>query len=1061
MKKALVILLGVLLSPLAPAQSASKSPLLRPDPGMHTAAIGRIATEDTGRLILTCSNDKTAKLWRLNHDAGLDGPAQEHLRTLRPPIGPGEQGKLFACALSSDGSLAAVGGWTAGKNEKESVYLFDTSSGRMLCQVPGLPNVVTDLSFSPSGEFLAVAMAEGGLRIYEISKVFHLSLGYEWARDDSYEAECYGIAWQSDGRQEWCATSCYDGWVRLYRIGQEPPRRAGQREPFNRLNPVTKVLAIEGARPFSLAFSPDGEFLAVGFSDRPAVCVLDGKSLEVQYFPKTATIKNGDLGIVSWIAPASPKGSFSLAAGGSWHNDTGKVLFRIWSDAGTGTSSDVEVAGDGIEDAITLPGGGLLWASGEPSWGRVQWSQKTASGRPGWQSDTLATSPIADFRGAGPYFGLNADASVVEFTYGYAEKTVYRFDLMERHLDDMSGPGASLDKGIHLPLHESLAVSGWLNTPNPALNDRPLPIAENDVSRSLAIAPGGTHFVLGTEWSLRCFGRDGRPVWELPAPGPVYALNLSDDGSLAVAAYGDGTIRWHEVDRGGNVLMVLFPHADRKRYMLWNASGYYDCSPNAEDLLGWHLDSGPGREAGFVPASKFRDRFYRPDVLSQLLATRDLPIALRQANEVLGRRETPAEKSVINLENSQPPVVEISVGGALGEVEVGPNASSVSVTYRVRSPNSASVKKMRMLIDGRPVSMEVPIPDLSKSGSEARLDVPLPQGLGCTVGLLAENEHATSEPALLMVKRSAPQMPVEPKPLDPKPVQPNLVPEPKPVPAPAPALDPTPPREPSPIMANSLKPSLYLLAIGVSDYLENEYLPDLGYAAIDARDFAAAFQKQEGGLYQKVSVKLLDDAQATSGNILDGLEWIKKETTSKDVAVIFVAGHGENDEELRYFFCPHDYDHKRRMRTGVSMEDIQITVSGIAGKVLLFVDTCHAGNAVGSMAKAKRGAAQGVDITGMVNELSSSENGAVVFASCTGRQQSMEDATWKNGAFTEAVLEGLGGKADLLGNGKITVSTLEAFVAERVKALTEGEQTPTVAKPQTITDFPIAVKAAP
>ena len=114
-----------------------------------------------------------------------------------------------------------------------------------------------------------------------------------------------------------------------------------------------------------------------------------------------------------------------------------------------------------------------------------------------------------------------------------------------------------------------------------------------------------------------------------------------------------------------------------------------------------------------------------------------------------------------------------------------------------------------------------------------------------------------------------------------------------------------------------------------------------------------------------------------------------------------------------------------------------------------------------AMAKAKRGAAQGVDITGMVNELSSSENGAVVFASCTGRQQSMEDATWKNGAFTEAVLEGLGGKADLLGNGKITVSTLEAFVAERVKALTEGEQTPTVAKPQTITDFPIAVKAAP
>ncbi|MEZ5432814.1 MAG: hypothetical protein R3F31_16940 [Verrucomicrobiales bacterium] len=76
--------------------------------------------------------------------------------------------------------------------------------------------------------------------------------------------------------------------------------------------------------------------------------------------------------------------------------------------------------------------------------------------------------------------------------------------------------------------------------------------------------------------------------------------------------------------------------------------------------------------------------------------------------------------------------------------------------------------------------MEVPIPDLSQSGSEERLDVPLPQGLGCTVGLLAENEYATSEPALLMVKRSAPPKPLEPKPLEPKPLEPKPL-EPKPL----------------------------------------------------------------------------------------------------------------------------------------------------------------------------------------------------------------------------------------------------------------------------------------
>ena len=37
---------------------------------------------------------------------------------------------------------------------------------------------------------------------------------------------------------------------------------------------------------------------------------------------------------------------------------------------------------------------------------------------------------------------------------------------------------------------------------------------------------------------------------------------------------------------------------------------------------------------------------------------------------------------------------------------------------------------------------------------------------------------------------------------------------------------------------------------------------------------------------------------------------------------------------------------------------------------------------------------------------------------------------WGNGAFTKALVEGLGGKAALLGNGTISLSELDAFVAE-------------------------------
>src|SRR6185295_9188229 len=102
-----------------------------------------------------------ARLWEL--------PSGRLLRVLRPPVGEDNEGKLFACALSPDGSLAAVGGWTAWEWEgKVSVYLFDTATGRLIRRIPGLPNGIGDLAFSAQGHYLAAGLGTGGgLRVWE------------------------------------------------------------------------------------------------------------------------------------------------------------------------------------------------------------------------------------------------------------------------------------------------------------------------------------------------------------------------------------------------------------------------------------------------------------------------------------------------------------------------------------------------------------------------------------------------------------------------------------------------------------------------------------------------------------------------------------------------------------------------------------------------------------------------------------------------------------------------------------------------------------------------------
>jgi uncharacterized caspase-like protein len=250
--------------------------------------------------------------------------------------------------------------------------------------------------------------------------------------------------------------------------------------------------------------------------------------------------------------------------------------------------------------------------------------------------------------------------------------------------------------------------------------------------------------------------------------------------------------------------------------------------------------------------------------------------------------------------------------------------------------------------------------------------------------------------------------------------------------------------------AELTKPKLYILAVGVAEYRNPSW--SLNYPAKDARDFVEAMRSQEGALYRKVEFKLLTDKLATKDNILDGLEWVGRQTTSRDVAMVFFAVRDFKDNRNRYFLCSQNFEEQSLMRTGVAYSDIRSAVEAIAGKALFFVDTGHAGNAAGS-----NGLGSPADINLRVNELSGAGNGVIVFTAATGKQGSLEDAQWGNGAFTKALVEGLNGAADVKKQGKITVAMLDSYVVERVKELTAGKQTPATVKPETVPDFPIAI----
>ena len=100
------------------------------------------------------------------------------------------------------------------------------------------------------------------------------------------------------------------------------------------------------------------------------------------------------------------------------------------------------------------------------------------------------------------------------------------------------------------------------------------------------------------------------------------------------------------------------------------------------------------------------------------------------------------------------------------------------------------------------------------------------------------------------------------------------------------------------------------------------------------------------------------------------------------------------------------------------------------------------------------------DNNDVVNDFLHSDRGVVVFAASTGRQVSMEDPSWGNGAFTKALVEGLGApgvpsRAKLPDDDAITPKLLDAYIARRVKILTDGKQSPVMSS--TAPEFPIAM----
>ena len=251
-------------------------------------------------------------------------------------------------------------------------------------------------------------------------------------------------------------------------------------------------------------------------------------------------------------------------------------------------------------------GAGIAAGAADPAFGLIA----ADGGKRVWQEGVTA-----DMRGKmRDAFAIAADGRSVRFGLGLGAKDPVLFDLAAFRLADAPQTPA----GFAPPKTSGLAVSDWENNTAPKLNGKPIALEDYEMSRALAIAPDASRFVLGTEWRLRAYRADGGELWQKPVPGVAWGVNIGGNGKLVVAAYDDGTIRWHRL-ADGQELLALFVHAKDRRYIAWTPQGYYAASPGGEDLIGWHVNRGFDTAPDFYPASTFASTYCRPDIVKAAL----------------------------------------------------------------------------------------------------------------------------------------------------------------------------------------------------------------------------------------------------------------------------------------------------------------------------------------------------------------------------------------------------------------------------------------------------------
>ena len=705
------IIFLMVFSCLSPA--FGEDPVLVIAPGGHKGIIQDVIFTKDGRSLVSASRDKTVMVW----DVATGGIR----RIIRGEIGEGNEGKIYAAALSPDNEWLAVGGWLAGNLEDtRAIRLYHFPTGRLTTRLKGHTNVVTALAFSNDRWYLASGSSDKTVRIWDLvqKKVIHTLSGHKgYICEVSFLPDNLRVVSASDGDDNnlilWDAMSGkrlkqMEGHTKkVNAIAVSPNGKtiaSGSDDKTIRLwdgrdGSFIKVLARMERGAGSLSFSPDGKKILTGIGDQDSdqyyscrlFAVPSGRELYAFDRYKNTVPATG----------FSPDGNL-CATGGGLANE-----IYIW-DAHTHAVKH-RLAGKGK----------MVWSVG---FGRdsasIAWGNKPESNNP------MNYGPLQT------WLRLASKTGRLEFMGPIKQKTDF-----VRAIEKQGGYALKTRKGG--PYGNQNAILQIIkNDPVIANIER----TSQHSHHSYTLTPDNRHVLSGRgNGDLTLYSaQTGEKVRDfIGHTEGVWAVAVSPDGRKAVSGSADQTVRvWNMAT--GECLLTLFAGVDGE-WVAWTKSGYYTASPKGDQLIGWQINKGPDKNPEFYSADQFTKILYKPDIVAGTWTA----LSEAKALEQLGAK---GGAGIADIAEFAPPEIRIL------KPEDGFVSKKSEITLEVKiDGKKADIKDIVVYVNGRQTlaAKDRRIQDI-ETGSIKRFTIPLLDAKN-SIRVLATNTRNATADAMIQV----------------------------------------------------------------------------------------------------------------------------------------------------------------------------------------------------------------------------------------------------------------------------------------------------------------------